>query len=121
MGIVSCIVPEALVSTLTVLVGVLNIAGGLVNVTKIILPFVKRPAQDSDHRPPIIIKVSMTHFAMNIVTVLFGVTVLVRNLNPGLVLGVVLAANGCILTHMFYLLVVIDNPRTKEVGDVQVQ
>jgi len=49
LGIVSCIIPEILVSSLTVLVGVLNILGGVIALVKILLPRFRQ--SDEPHGP----------------------------------------------------------------------
>lgn len=115
LGIASCIVPDVLVSLLTVLVGVLNIAGGLANITRIIVPMARRSGKAPEKLPPVVKRLNAAQITMNLLTVLFGTSMLVHNLIPGLVLGVVLTANGCVLTYLFYLLVVLENPRSAEV------
>jgi len=120
LGIASCVVPEVLVSTLTVLVGVLNILGGLANITRMVIPMIRRSGQVTEKQPPIVKRLAVAQLTMNLVTVLFGVSMLIHNMIPGMVLGVILTANGCVLTYMFYLLVVIDNPKIREVEDVPV-
>ena len=45
---------------------------------------------------------------MNLLTILFGASMLVSNLIPGLVIGVILAANGCVLLYLLHILIVLD-------------
>jgi hypothetical protein len=48
---------------------------------------------------------------MNLLTILFGVSMLVSQLIPGLVIGVVLAANGCVLLYLLHILTVLEKMR----------
>lgn len=41
-------------------------------------------------------------------TILFGTSMLVSNLIPGLVLGVIFAASGCVILYLVHLMVVLD-------------
>lgn len=49
-------------------------------------------------------------------TILFGTSMLVSHLIPGLVIGVILAANGCVLLYMLHLLIVLDKMQSEVVG-----
>jgi len=84
---------------LTFLVGVLNMAGGIIGIIRVTVPFLKR-RKASEPVPTILLKINSANLVMNILTILFGTTMLVSNLIPGIILGGVLAANGCVL---FYL------------------
>ncbi|MDQ1336611.1 MAG: hypothetical protein QG552_3561 [Thermodesulfobacteriota bacterium] len=99
LGVVSCIIPNILVVPLTFLVGVLNMAGGIIGIIRVTVPFLKR-RKASEPVPTILLKINSANLVMNILTILFGTTMLVSNLIPGIILGGVLAANGCVL---FYL------------------
>jgi hypothetical protein len=121
LGIVSCIVPEVLVSLLTVLVGVLNILGGMTSIAKITIPMIRQSGQSRKPQPPILKRLAVAQLTMSLLTILFGISMLISNLIPGLILGVILAANGCVLTYMFYLLVVLGNLEKGEVDHVSVQ
>lgn len=99
LGVVSCIIPNLLVVPLTFLVGVLNIAGGIIGILKVTILFLKG-RKASRPVPTIFLKINSANFAMNILTVLFGTTMLISNLIPGSIVGVVLAANGCVLLYL---------------------
>jgi hypothetical protein len=45
---------------------------------------------------------------MNLLTVMFGVSMLVPGLVATTVIGVILAANGCVLLYLLSILVVLD-------------
>ncbi|VBB45583.1 conserved membrane hypothetical protein [uncultured Desulfatiglans sp.] len=114
LGIVSCIIPGILVVALTFMVGVLNIAGGIVTIAKVSLPLLKE-RKSGGPIPPIRIKIDSALLLMNILTILFGTTMLVSNLIPGLILGAILAANGCVLLYLLYQLETLRKVQRQEV------
>lgn len=103
LGTASCITPELLVKPLTILIGLLNLAGGLVAIVKIVLPALMAyaPAQPV---PRIQKQITMTTLIMNVLSVIFGSSMLIPGMIPGLILGAVLAANGCVLLYLVFLL-----------------
>ena len=107
-GIVSCMIPDILVPLLTVLVGVLNILGGFITLIKIFSPLLRRSDETRGPVPPLLKKLFTVQFIMNLLTILFGTSMLVPHLVPGLVIGVILAANGCVLLYLLHLLVLVD-------------
>jgi len=111
LGIVSCIIPEILVSSLTVLVGVLNILGGVVTLGKICIRRLRKSEEPGGPVPPLLAKLFAAQLTMNLLTILFGISMLVSHLIPGLVLGVVLAANGGVLLYLLNLLVFLDRAK----------
>jgi hypothetical protein len=108
LGIVSCIVPGILVSQLTILVGVLNILGGIITLVKICIPRLKKSEKPRSPAPPALAKLFAAQLIMNLLTIMFGTSMLVSHLIPGLVIGVVLAANGCVLLYLLHLLTFLD-------------
>ena len=42
---------------------------------------------------------------MNLLTILFGAAMLIPHLISGLVVGVILAANGCVLLYLLHILI----------------
>ncbi len=54
---------------------------------------------------------------MNLLSIMFGTSMLVAHLLPGLVIGVVLFANGCALIYLMYILLTLD----KMVSQLNVQ
>lgn len=108
LGIVSCIIPDILVPLLTVLVGVLNILGGLITLIKIFIPLLRRSDEIRGPVPPILKKLFAVQLTMNLLTIMFGTSMLVPYLVSGLVIGVILAANGCVLLYLLHLLVLLD-------------
>jgi hypothetical protein len=105
LGIVSCSVPEILVHPLTYLVGVLNVLGGVLTLWKICIP---RLGKGGSPEPPVLKKLFAVQVTMNLLTILFGTSVFVSGLIPGHIIGVILAANGCVLFYMLHLLLLLD-------------
>lgn len=108
LGIVSCIIPEILVKSLTVIIGILNILGGLITLVKTLLPLLKKPLKSGDKTPPILKKLFITQMIVGSLAILFGSSMLVSQFLPGLVVGVVLFANGCVLLYLIKILVNLD-------------
>lgn len=108
LGIVSCIIPEILVRQLTVVVGVLNILGGVIILWQICMPRLRKSEEPRAPVPPVVNKLFAAQLIMNLLTILFGTSMLVSNLIPGLVIGVILGANGCVILYLVHLMVVLD-------------
>lgn len=108
LGIVSCIVADVLVPLLTILVGVLNILGGVITVVKVSLPRLRRGGTPRDPEPPVLVKLFAATLTMNLLTIMFGTSMLVAGLLPGAVIGVVLAANGCVLLYLVHILGILE-------------
>ena len=108
LGIISSIIPGILVKPLTILIGVLNILGGIINLVKIVLPRLKKSESPGDQVPPILQKLFITQLIMGLLSIMFGTSMLVAHLLPGLVVGVVLFANGCVLLYLMSILLTLD-------------
>ena len=105
LGVISCIIPWILVPLLTLIIALLNIFGGAI-------PIIKRAFTGGggakDPLPPVIRRLFLTQMTLNILSVVFGTSMLVKNLIPAPVIGVVLAANGAVLLYLLVLLSEID-------------
>ncbi len=108
LGIVSCIIPEILVPALTLLVGLLNVLGGAVALGKICLSRLQKPGQPASAGPPILTKLFVTQVVLDLLSILFGASMFVPWLIPGLAAGVILAANGGVLLYLLRILTVLD-------------
>lgn len=107
LGIVSCVIPGILVAPLTSLVGVLNILGGLIPLGKR-LRLAARPANASAAPAhPLLRKLARTQLTMDLLSIMFGASMLVPGIIPGLVVGAILAANGGVLLYLLHLLLAI--------------
>jgi len=115
LGIVSCIIPEILVPALTVLVGVLNILGGVIALAKM---WGSRPGKTNEPREPVpsvLTRLFAAQLTMNLLMILFGTSMLIPGLVPTPIIGVILAANGSVLLYLLSILVALDKMR----GDVK--
>ena len=108
LGIISSIIPGILVKPLTILIGVLNILGGCITLVKTLLPRLKKPQKSGGQVPSILQKLFVTQLIMGFLSILFGSSMLVSHFLPGLVVGVVLFANGCVLMYLMLILLTLD-------------
>lgn len=107
MGIVSCIVPGVLTGVIRVLIGLLNIIGGAVLLTKRVLPVLhtaRYPGAEPVVFPPVINHLLVTQTVLNIVAIAFGITMLIPGLVPGIVIAGILVINGLLLFVLAYIL-----------------
>lgn len=109
LGIVSCIIPGVLVPLLTVLVGVLNILGGVIGLANICIPRLRGANKPQSPVPPVLKRLFTSQLILNVLTILFGTSMLLPGVVPGLVIGVILAANGCVLAYLLHILLVLDS------------
>ena len=99
LGIVSCVIPDILILPLMILIGLTNIVSGIVGLCRVRF---RRKA------PPILTRLSAAQLVLNVTTILFGLATFVAKLIPGLVVGVILFINGCILLYMLHIIVVLE-------------
>ncbi len=107
MGIISCIVPGILTGMIQMLIGLLNIIGGVVLMTKRFLPIlhgIRNPPAEPVTFTPIIINLLITQTMVNIVAIIFGITMLVPGLVSGLVIAGILVINGFLIFVLAYFL-----------------
>lgn len=103
-GVVSCIIPEILVFELTLLIGVLNVLEGIITLVKTLATVLKQPSFDLKTTPAIFIKLFVTQMALGVLAVLFGSSMLIAHLIPGLLVGLILIGNGGVLLYLLKLL-----------------
>jgi uncharacterized membrane protein HdeD (DUF308 family) len=115
LGIVSCIIPEILLSTLTVLVGVLNILGGVITLVKICVTRSQQSDKPRGPVPPMLAKLFAAQLTMNLLAIMFGTSMLIPSLIHGLVIGIILAANGFVFLYLLRILITLDKMR----GDME--
>ena len=109
LGIVSCIVPDILVAPLTLLVGVLNILSGGLTLAKALPSLLKtRKMLPSVPVPSLLLRLYSTQIALGGLSVMFGSSMLAPGIIPGLLIGVILAANGGVLLYLMRLLLLLD-------------
>ncbi|MFZ0790288.1 MAG: hypothetical protein WAM94_11790, partial [Chromatiaceae bacterium] len=107
LGVFSCIVPGILTDMLRIMLAVLNIAGGLVPLTLRLWPVVLQ----MKNRPsvPVAIPAPFKHLlvtqtVLNLVGILFGTSMLLPGLIPGMVVAAILFCNGLLLFLLAYIL-----------------
>ncbi len=109
LGIVSCIVPDILVKPLTLLVGVLNILNGGLTLAKALPSLLKtRKMLPSTPVPSLLVKLYSTQIALGGLSVMFGSSMLAPGIIPGLLIGIILAANGGVLLYLMRVLFLLD-------------
>jgi len=116
LGAISCIIPGILVSVLTILVGILNILGGIIAFTKMLPKGSKQKTEPREPIPPILKKLFATQLTLNLLQILFGTSMLIPGIVPGMVIGVILAANGGVLSYLLSILVALDKMRSNMEG-----
>lgn len=107
LGSVSCIVPGVLTGMVQLLLGILNCVGGTVLLVKKILPKLnemRNPASAPVVVPTILGKLSATQTALDIVAIVFGLSMLITGLFPGLVIAGILVLNGLLLFRLSFIL-----------------
>ncbi len=114
LGIVSCIIPEILVSQLTVFVGVLNILGGVVTLVRIRSPRFGKKNNSRSFGPPVLVKLFSAQVTMSLLSILFGASMLIPNRVQGIVIGLVLAANGCVLLYLVHTLITLERIQSEK-------
>lgn len=100
LGVISCVVPGLLTGTLVVLLAVLNILGGIVPLTLRVLPLLqamRNPPARPVAIPAPLKKLLVTQTVLNLVGILFGLSMLLPGTIPGMVVAVILFANGLLL------------------------
>ena len=108
MGIVSCIVPGIMLPVLTLIIALLNIGGGSVPLVQTLITLFGSIKKKKMHVPSVITKLLITQAALSVLSVIFGTSMLIKNLIPGPVIGVVLAVNGMTLLYLLSLLFKVD-------------
>ncbi|MDO8869385.1 MAG: DUF308 domain-containing protein [Methanobacteriaceae archaeon] len=113
LGIVSCIVPGILTGLIQILIGVLNIFGGALLLIKRFFPVfdgIKNQDSKKDQGPetivvpPVVKKMIVTQTVLNIVSIIFGLSMIWGGIIPGLIVAGVLVINGILLFVLVILL-----------------
>ncbi|WP_332449755.1 hypothetical protein [Methanoculleus sp.] len=100
LGIFSCIVPGILTGVIQLLLALLNIAGGAILLTKRFLPMLQgagNPDADPASLPPILKRLLGTQTVLNVVSIAFGISMLLPGLVPGMVIAGIIVINGLLL------------------------
>ena len=100
MGTISCIVPGLLTGVIRILLGLLNFIGGAALLAKRFLPMLhdlRHPPAKPVALPPLLKRLLVTQTVLNIVSIAFGITMLVPGLAPGLIIAGIVVINGLLL------------------------
>ncbi len=106
-GIVSCLIPDLLLRPLTGLVGALNMANGALTLFKC-RQAIKQGGGERRARPSHALRLLKLQCALGVLALLFGASMLLPGVVPGLVIAVILTANGGVLLCLLHLLVRLD-------------
>jgi hypothetical protein len=100
LGVVSCIVPGMLAGMIQILLGLLNITGGAALLIKRFLPIlheIRTPPAVPVIVPSILKKLMVTQTALSLVTIAFGISMIIPGLVSGLIIAGILIINGLLL------------------------
>ncbi|MCA1914897.1 hypothetical protein [Methanospirillum hungatei] len=100
LGIISSIVPGVLTGFLQLLLGLLNIIGGVVLLIGRYYPVLQAMRHPPDHpadQPPILKKMNITQTILNFVSIAFGISMIIPGIMPGLINAVIIVINGLLL------------------------
>lgn len=113
LGVFSCIVPGILTDMLRVMLGILNLAGGIVPLALRLYPMVQQmrnPPAVPVPVPPQLRNLLVTQTILNIVGILFGSSMLLPGIIPGMVTAAILFCNGLLLFVLAYILSTLPAP-----------
>lgn len=105
-GMVSCIVPGLLSGVMLGFLGIWNlIAGcfGLVNLYRPIISDIRHPQAEPAPVPPIIKKLLISITLLQLVTILFGINILVPDFIPGLLVLIILFIMAFLIINVAYI------------------
>jgi hypothetical protein len=108
LGIISAVIPGILVGPLTLLIGLLNLFGGAISLGKMVFSKNQTPAGSPQTVLSVLRRLFITQLALALLSIMFGTSMLIPTLLPGLLVGVILFANGCLLLYLIYILISLD-------------
>jgi len=107
LGIFSCIVPGILTGVLQILIGALNILGGVILLTMRFVPIIRgRKKHDPETGPPssTVKKFMITQTLLNLVAIAFGLSMIMPGMIPNTLVPVILIINGLLLFALTYII-----------------
>jgi len=93
---------------LTLLIGLLNLFGGAISLGKMVFSKNQTPAGSPQTVLSVLRRLFITQLALALLSIMFGTSMLIPSLLPGLLVGVILFANGCLLLYLIYILISLD-------------
>ena len=107
LGIFSCIVPGILTGVLQILIGALNILGGVILLTMRFVPIIRgRKKHNPETGPPpsTVKKFMITQTLLNLVAIAFGLSMIMPGMIPNTLVPVILIINGLLLFALAYII-----------------
>jgi len=107
LGIFSCIVPGILTGVLQILIGALNILGGVILLSMRFVPIIRgRKKHDPETGPPssTVKKFMVTQTLLNLVAIAFGLSMIMPGMIPNTLVPVILIINGLLLFALAYII-----------------
>lgn len=111
IGIFSCVVPGILTGTLQELIGLLNIAGGLILLAGRFIPvIISRSKSPAEKTPtlPVLKNLAIIQTSLNIISIGFGASMFLPGIVPGAVIAGILILNGIMLFALASIVLKID-------------
>lgn len=109
LGVFSCVVPGVLTGSIQLLLGLLNIIGGVVPMVQRFLPAIlDRSGAAATPVLPIVKKLNITQTVLNIVGIAFGLSMFMPGAIPGNVIAAIVIVNGLLLFLLVSILNAID-------------
>lgn len=104
IGVICCIIPEVLLIPATIIIAAGNIGGGVLGLTRLTGMLKTAPSAAEGPVAPLSRRIPVLMGVMNVLAIVFGTSMLLPTLLPGILVGIVLAANGFVLLSLLYLL-----------------
>lgn len=107
LGIFSCIIPGILTDDLRIMLGLLNLAGGIIPLALRFYPLIQQmrnPPAVPARIPAPLKNLLVTQTVLNCVGILFGASMLLPGVIPGMVTAGILFCNGLLLFVLAYIL-----------------
>lgn len=121
LGAFSCIVPGILTGVLQILLGVLNILGGVILLIMRFAPInqgTDKPDSETASLISTVKKLMVIQTLLNLVSIAFGLSMIMPGLIPITLVPVILIINGLLLFTVVYILQIINQMQNKgkEIG-----
>ena len=100
IGIFSCIIPGILTDIIRILLGILNITGGAFLLSRLYIPILQNflnPQAESVDTPLMLKKMQNMQTILYIVSIAFGITMLIPGLVSGQIIAGIIIINGLLL------------------------
>lgn len=113
MGVFACIVPGRITDIIRLMLGLLNLAGGILLLAGRVIPILKdlrNPPAEPIPIPPQIRNLLIILTVLNCVSILFGISVLLPGFLPYVATVTILFCNGLLLFALAYIVSTLPSP-----------